>query len=242
MSILAAGCATRNALLGCITRRERWGLSVRGWLATTALLAAVALTCGRASYSFFAITQRADAPLLVMEGWVHEYAVVATKAEFSAGAYEQVVSTGGPVQGIGGYRNDYSTSASIGAGRLRTAGIPSDLVQMAPSRVIARDRTYHAALALRDWIHARGQKVSAVNVVTEDVHARRTRLLFQMALGDDVTVGVIAVPNPDYDASRWWRYSEGVRDVLGETISYLYAKLFFFPPAPVAPAQRVTGS
>jgi len=26
------------------------------------------------------------------------------------------------------------------------------------------------------------------------------------------------VPNPDYDASHWWRYSEGVKDVLAETV------------------------
>ena len=69
----------------------------------------------------------------------------------------------------------------------------------------------------------------AVNIVTEDVHARRTRLLFQKALGNGVTVGIIAVPNPDYDAKRWWRYSEGVREVVGEVIAYLYARFFFVP-------------
>jgi hypothetical protein len=38
----------------------------------------------------------------------------------------------------------------------------------------------------------------SLNVVTEDAHARRTRLLFQKALGNDVTVGIISIPNPDY--------------------------------------------
>ena len=71
--------------------------------------------------------------------------------------------------------------------------------------------------------------LTAVNVVTVDVHARRTQLLFQMALGPKVKVGIIAVPNADYDAAKWWRYSEGVRAVLGEFIAYLYVKLFFFP-------------
>jgi hypothetical protein len=37
---------------------------------------------------------------------------------------------------------------------------------------------------------------------------------------------VIAVANPDYDARHWWRYSEGVRDVISEGIAYLYAKFF----------------
>ncbi len=65
----------------------------------------------------------------------------------------------------------------------------------------------------------------------KDVHARRTCLLFQKALGHDVAVGVIAVTNPDYDASHWWRYSEGVKDVFAESVAYIYARLlFFYPP------------
>jgi hypothetical protein len=66
-------------------------------------------------------------------------------------------------------------------------------------------------------------------VVKEDAHARRTRLLFPKALGPDVEVGIIAVQTPDYDPKRWWRYSEGVRDVIGESIAYVYARFFFWP-------------
>jgi uncharacterized SAM-binding protein YcdF (DUF218 family) len=102
---------------------------------------------------------------------------------------------------------------------------------MVPSRVMDRDRTYSSAVALRDWFQGHHLSVQGINVVTEDVHARRTRLLFQEALGKDVTVGIIAVPNPDYDSAHWWRYSEGVRDVLAEAIAYVYAKFFFYPPA-----------
>jgi uncharacterized SAM-binding protein YcdF (DUF218 family) len=68
--------------------------------------------------------------------------------------------------------------------------------------------------------------------VTEDLHARRTRLLFRKALGDDVSVGIISVPNPDYDSRHWWRYSAGVKDVVSEAASYLYAKLLFHPSGP----------
>jgi len=68
--------------------------------------------------------------------------------------------------------------------------------------------------------------LGSINVVTEDAHARRTRLLFQKALGNDVRVGIISIPNPDYDAKHWWRYSEGVREVIGEGIAYTYAKVF----------------
>jgi hypothetical protein len=71
--------------------------------------------------------------------------------------------------------------------------------------------------------------LTSVNVLTADVHARRTRLLFEMALGPSVKVGIISVPNADYDARRWWRYSQGVRAVFGECIAYAYARVFFRP-------------
>ena len=61
------------------------------------------------------------------------------------------------------------------------------------------------------------------------VHTRRTRLLFHKALANDINVGIIAVPNPDYDSRHWWRYSQGVKDVVSETVAFIYAKLLFYP-------------
>ena len=103
---------------------------------------------------------------------------------------------------------------------------------MVPSHVSGRDRTYSSAIALRNWFRAHQITVQGINVLTEDAHARRTRLLFQEAFGHDVTVGIISIQNPDYNPKRWWRYSEGVRDVLGESIAYIYARFLFHPEDP----------
>src|SRR5262249_55645831 len=153
----------------------------------------------------------------------------AAAEEFRRGSYQRVFTTGGPVIGNGGYVNDYQTSASVGAEMLVNKGLPQELVQMGPSRETDRDRTYASAVALREWFREHDTAVKSLNVVTEDTHARRTRLLFGEALGRNVKVGIIAVPNPDYDAQHWWRYSEGVKDVVSEGFAYLYARLFFFP-------------
>jgi hypothetical protein len=40
-------------------------------------------------------------------------------------------------------------------------------------------------------------------------------------------VGVIAAPDPEYDANKWWASSSGVRTLIGETIAYLYARFLF---------------
>jgi uncharacterized SAM-binding protein YcdF (DUF218 family) len=217
---------------GLFSRKERWGFSWKGRLLVLLLFAGAITWFVYGVHPFLAVTHRVDADALVVEGWIHEYAIRTAISEFQSGHYQRVFTTGGPVTGMGGYTNDYNTSASLGAGRLRAAGLSPEFVQMVPSRVNERDRTYSAAVALRNWFRERHVTVHSINVVTEDMHARRTRLLFQKAMGNHSAVGVIAVPNPDYDAGRWWRYSEGVRDVVSESAAYLYARLLFFPSDP----------
>ncbi|MGA7493600.1 MAG: hypothetical protein WB930_16225 [Syntrophobacteraceae bacterium] len=53
--------------------------------------------------------------------------------------------------------------------------------------------------------------------------------LFREALAPDVTVGIISCADPYYDPKRWWESSEGFKTVIGETLSYIYAQLFFSP-------------
>ncbi|MGC2353616.1 MAG: ElyC/SanA/YdcF family protein [Candidatus Udaeobacter sp.] len=231
ITVPTAEAASERALWGFFDCKKRWSLSWRGRLFLVFALLLVGTLIFRGIYPFLAITHRVDAEVLVVEGWVHGYAIKAGVAEFKINHYQQVFSTGGPVQGNGGYVNDFQTSASVGAERLKANGIPSESLQMVPSHVIDRDRTYGAAVALRDWFSAHKIQVRYVNVITEDLHARRTRLLFQKALGDGVKIGIIAVPNPDYDAKHWWHYSEGVKDVISEGAAYLYARLFFWPGA-----------
>ena len=217
---------------GIFVRKERWGLSWRGRLIVALLGVLTGVLLLLTAEPFLAETHRVNSDTLVVEGWIHEYAIREAVEEFRRGSYQRVLSTGGPVVGNGGYVNDYQTSASVGADELKKRGVPSQMVQMVPSRVGNRDRTYASAVALREWFREHDMTVNSLNVLTEDTHARRTHLLFEKALGKNVTVGIIAVPNPDYDARRWWKYSEGVKDVVSEGIAYLYARLLFIPWKP----------
>jgi len=221
-----------RALWGLFNRKERWGLSWRGRIILASALLLVGALIFKGVYPFLATTHRVDANILVVEGWIHEYAIQAAVKEFQSNQYQRVFTTGGPVVGRGGYINDFYTSASVGADLLRKNGLANGSVQMVPSRVMDRDRTYGSAVALRNWFRDHNMAVPSIDVVTEDVHARRTRLLFEKALGKNVVVGIIAVPNPDYDWRRWWWYSEGVKGVGSEALAYAYARLFFYPSEP----------
>ncbi|HEV2329067.1 MAG TPA: ElyC/SanA/YdcF family protein [Verrucomicrobiae bacterium] len=217
---------------GILVRKERWGLSWRGRLVAGAIVLMVGGLFLVGIHPFLAVTHRENTRILVVEGWVDQYGINAAVKEFETGHYERIFVTGGPVTGGGGYINDFMTDASVGADLLIKAGIPARYVQMVPSHVWNRNRTYYSAVALRDWFSGHDMQVQSMNVLTEEAHARRTWLLFQEAFGPGIRVGIISIPNPDYDESHWWRYSDGVRDVISEAVAYIYAKFFFWPPKP----------
>lgn len=217
---------TQTRLLGLVSRRVRWGLSASGWLLVVIFGFSGCAVVFLGAYPFLAVTDRTDAKLLVVEGWVRDYAIQAGIDEFRRGSYEQIFTTGGPTSGSGGYTADWDTSASVGAGRLKALGVPAKYVQMVPARMTDVDRTYTSAVALRDWFRENHVTVESINIVTENVHARRTRLLFTKAFDGKVRVGIIAVRCPDYDPARWWANSQGVKDIVGEGVGYVYAILF----------------
>jgi uncharacterized SAM-binding protein YcdF (DUF218 family) len=226
---LRVKACSRNFCWGLFNRKERWGLSVLGWILLFVGLSASAVTFSLGVTPFLAINQPLQTDILVVEGWIHKFAIRKAAEEFRVGNYRRVLTTGGPVTGNGGYVNDFQTSASVGADRLIDAGVPTNFVQMVPCRVHARDRTYASAVALREWLRVNNCSIDSVNILTEGFHARRTRLLFQRALGENIKVGVISVESPDYELKYWWRYSEGVDEAFGEAIAYLYAKFIFRP-------------
>ncbi len=127
----------------------------------------------------------------------------------------------------------YSNYADMCLGTLLKLGLSSNVVAAVPAPFVWQDRTYAAAVALRQWWRAHGMAPSHVNLFTLGPHARRSRLLFERALGAGVTVGVVAFPPWHYDTRHWWRSSSGFRDVTGELIAYAYVRVFFwrFKPA-----------
>lgn len=211
------------------TRKHRWGLSGLGWLLLLSIVALTICLLAVTVYPFLAVTQRVNAEVLVVEGWVNEFGIRASLEEFKTGRYRYIFTTGGPRPGA---LSESDTAASTMGDWLHYRGIPNEFLHPVPSHEVGRDRTYHSAVALRNWVREHHIQIRSMNVVTEMAHARRTRLLYRKAFGADVTVGIIAAQNQDYDPKRWWRSSDGVRDVIGEAVAYTYAKLFFHPAQP----------
>lgn len=207
---------------GLVRRRNSLVLTWRGWMLLGLILAALLVVTVRELYPFLAETEPAAGGLLVVEGWVQDVAMEAAVAEFKRHHYEKVCVTGGPIH-RGAPLLDYTTFAELGTAILIKLGLNKHDVQPVPSAWVHRDRTYAEAVALSQWMRDRGVKSKAIHLITDGPHARRSRLLFQRALGSGVTVGVTAVPSREYDPEHWWQSSAGVRDVVGEALAYGYA-------------------
>jgi hypothetical protein len=205
-------------------RRKRWTLTWVGRLLTLTVSVMLAVVLARGLCGFLAITSPVGGEFLVVEGWMPGYAYREAATVFRKGGYRKIIAAGA-IKEDGDA--DGGPPERFGEGLLMGSGVPSDLIVMASSKEAIRDRTFHSAMAVKLWLREQGVRTTSIDVVTVGAHARRSRLLYQKALGDEVTVGVISVEDREFDPNHWWRSSEGVRTVVDESIAYLYARLFF---------------
>jgi hypothetical protein len=213
---------------GLLRRRQIIVPTWRAWL----LLLLLALACGfvlvKNAYSFLAPTDSKPSGYLVIEGWAPDYASRQALEEFKGHPYLKLFTTGGPIE-KGAPLSEYKTYADLEAATLIKLGADTNTLQSAPAPLVRQDRTYASAIALRNWIAEHNLTVSNLNLLTVGPHARRSRLMFQKAFGNEATIGVIAVVPFDYNRADWWRSSQGFRGVSSEFFAYLYAKVLFHP-------------
>jgi hypothetical protein len=218
---------------GLLRRRQCWAPTWRGWALLFLSLGILSFIGCRTIHPFLAVNAPVAGGVLVIEGWGADYVMEEVIAEFNRKHYDKIYVTGGPME-YGAPLAAYHTFAEAGAATLLKLGLSSNVVQAVPAPLVRKDRTYGCAAALSRWFRGHGGAPASIQLVTVGPHARRSRLMFEKALGKDTAVGVISIPEKDYDQQHWWRSSAGVRTVIGETMAYLYARFLF-----TAPEERV---
>jgi hypothetical protein len=218
----------RRGLFGLVKRKEKWALTARGWLVSVAAFAVLTVAFILWVHPFLAVTERVDADYLVIEGWIPNYALQESIDEFKSKPYKMIFTVGAdPMTGV---HIEQTDSIAIEAWkRLKFLGMNPDLVTPVPARIKYRNRTFQSAVALRKWGEDNHLPMTSFNLVTVGPHARRSRLLFEEAFDGKARVGIISVEDREYDPKRWWKYSEGVKEILGEGVGYIYARFFFHP-------------
>jgi uncharacterized SAM-binding protein YcdF (DUF218 family) len=205
-----------------IKRQQVWTLTVLGWVIAMALMISAIFFSIAHLYPFLAVTSPIKTDVLVVEGWVTDYAAEQAFAEFKSGSYRQIFTTGGPVE-RGFYLVEYNNFATIAAATLKKLGMQPEKVTIVPASDVIKDRTHSSAIALRQWLANSNSPIKSMNLLTSDAHARRSWLIFQQVLAPKIKVGIIAAKPASYNPNKWWTSSEGVRTVTSEIIAYIYA-------------------
>jgi hypothetical protein len=173
--------------------------------------------------SLLASTHRVPADVLVVEGWIGREGIRAAVAEFERGSYRDIVSTGGLTSGR--WEDQRASYAEMAAREMIRLGVPKERIVIATSENTESHRTFESAIAVWRALRNADARPAAVNVWTLGPHASRSELVFAKVLGSETNVGVIGWLPPDYKAEPWWQSSERSRELLEETVGYLYEVL-----------------
>ncbi len=104
-------------------------------------------------------------------------------------------------------RDGEPTYAEHCAWILSATGIAKALITPVPAGGDPISRSWANASTLA--FHLNGKGIAALDVVTLGVHARRSRALYREALGEQVAVGVISIPDPECPENGWWKSKKG---------------------------------
>lgn len=119
----------------------------------------------RGSHPFLAVTRRVATDVLVVEGWVPDFALRAGIEEFRAGKYRQLLVTGGPME-KGEPFEEYRTLAELARATLERLGCPTNGLHAVPAPEVHHDRTYASAVALHTWLLRDGTMPLRFDVLT----------------------------------------------------------------------------
>ena len=220
--------------------RQIWMPTIFGWFFLLAIALAICLFVVRNIYTFLAQNEPVGARVLVIEGWLAPEELDQAIQTYKKGGYERVVTTGGPISGWPELTVS-SNYAKVAAEYLALHGVPRNAIISVPTPASAQERTFLSAVVLRDSADQSGITLDAIDLFSSGAHSRRSRLLFQMAFGQKVRIGVLAARPADYDPEVWWRTSSGVEAIVFQSIGLLWVKCFFWP-APPGSQQELWGA
>jgi hypothetical protein len=177
-------------------------------------------------HPFLAVTQRVDADVLVVEGWIPDYMLPPAAREFHEGNYSKFLVSGLEADPGGNQTGAAVSDAGRTASRLEELGVPHDALMPCPTPFTGWLRTSKTARAVREKTVGLGLRPKGINVITAGPHARETWVAYQHNFGDAMPVGIISIPKTNYPADSWWLSRQGWKWVPKDFIAWLKEVLF----------------
>ncbi len=222
---------SKKPFLGLLRRRQCIVPTWRGWLLLLLVAGIAGTFIVRNLYGFLAVNEPLPGDILVIEGWSPDYVIEGAAEDFRKSQYKRICLTGGPID-FGNAMREHKTYAEYAKALCLKLGLPAEALHAIPAPPVEKDRSYASALALRQWLHEHAATDAKINIAGNGAHSRRTRLIYEKALGPGVRIGISNEPERTFDPKRWWTSSQGFRIVMDETIAYTYARFIFSPKAP----------
>jgi uncharacterized SAM-binding protein YcdF (DUF218 family) len=214
----------RNSRFHLLKRQNVWWPTSIGWFGIVLALGILLIWTFVAGETFLSLTNPLPEPdILIVEGWIGSEGVRAAAAEFQQHGYRYIATSGGP--SLGRWEKTHSTYAEMAGLGLTESGIPPERIIVAPCKRAESGRTFESAVAVLHALRAKDLKPHAVNVFTYGPHARRSRLVFEKVFPNDARVGVIAWQPHDDSSEPWWRSSRRAKQLLSESIGYIFELL-----------------
>jgi uncharacterized SAM-binding protein YcdF (DUF218 family) len=170
--------------------------------------------------SYLAETYRSQADILVVEGWIGRAGIRAAVNEFERCGYRYIVASGGLTSGF--WEDQPESYAEMAAREMIRLGVSKERIIVATSENTERYRTFESAVAVWQALRDAGINPTALNVFTLGPHARRSALVFAKVNSPGTKIGVIAWVPAEYHREYWWRSSERSKELLEETVAYIY--------------------
>lgn len=175
-------------------------------------------------YPFFAVTKPVNGELLVVEGWIPDYALEEAAAVFRQGNYKYLVTTG--LKSTDNPVPAYSSDAQRAEKKLADLGLEASRIIAVPAANTTGPKTFSCARALQEWLRSTMPDIQSVDIFTVGGHARKTHLIFKKALGKNISVGIFAARPLLYDPECWWASKVGIKLILRSVVGYVYAVIF----------------
>jgi len=216
-------------MFAIIIKKERWGFTWPGRTIVLIVVFCLVYIYINNIHSFLAQNKPINTDIMVLEGFLPDYAIKEAMNIFTKEEYKLLLITGKKrMKGsqLDQFENDgiYSAETLVKLGfdreKIRVISLESD---------IKKDRTYASAKAVRNWIERSANDIKSFNLVSIGCHSRRSSYLYKRVFCDHIKTGIISIENKSYKHEKWWKSSNGFRSVVQETIALIYVFTIFNP-------------
>lgn len=122
----------------------------------------------------------------------------------------------------------YKSRAGSSAEYLVEQGVPPQVIQIIDAPRVEYNKTYTTAKAVGKWLEEHTEKQHRVNLISENVHSRRSWMLFKKEMPQHVELGIIASSRFENDEKNWWKNRGRKAYVLNQTMKFWYAVLTYY--------------